>query len=166
MIIRPLAASDRDQIKNFYLAFSTEDRRKRFCCTISDDAISDYVDRLNFALHLVLGAFGDQAQLIGVAELAPGAKAREMAFSVREDLRSQYIGTRLLKRILCHASMRGVRKVFVMFLADNIPMRRMAIRAGMLVQTVSCEAHAWRDVLPPNAEDISQWEIDESISSA
>ncbi len=163
MIIRPLAASERDSIKNFYLAFNTEDRRKRFCCTVSDDAISNYVDGLNLALHLVFGAFGDQAQLIGVAELAPGAKAREMAFSVREDMRSQQVGTRLLERILCHASMRGIRKVFVTFLADNTPMRRMAIRAGMLVQTVSIEAYASRDILPPNADDIRQWAIDEAL---
>lgn len=163
MIIRPLAASDRDLIKNFYLALNTEDRRKRFCGTVSDDAISSYVDGLNFALHLVLGAFGDQAQLFGVAELAPGAKAREMAFSVRQDMRSQRIGTRLLARILCHASMRGIKKVFVTFLADNMPMRRMAIRAGMQVQVLSCEAYARRDILPPSAEDISQWAIDEAV---
>jgi GNAT superfamily N-acetyltransferase len=163
MIIRPLAASDRDLIKNFYLAFSTEDRRKRFCCTVSDDAISDYVGGLNFTLHLVLGAFGDQAELVGVAELAPGAKAREMAFAVRQDVRSQHIGTRLLARILCHASMLGIRKVFVTFLADNMPMRRMAIRAGMQVQIVSCEAYARRDILPPSAEDVNQWAIDEAL---
>ena len=163
MIIRPLAASDRDLIKNFYLAFSTEDRRKRFCCTVSDDAISGYVDGLNFALHLVLGAFGGQAELVGVAELAPGAKAREMAFAVRHDMRSQHVGTRLLARILCHASMLGIRKVFVTFLADNMPMRRMAIRAGMQVQIVSCEAYARRDILPPSAEDVNQWAIDEAL---
>lgn len=163
MIFRPLAASDRDLIKNFYLAFNTEDRRKRFCCTVSDDAITKYVDGLNFALHLVLGAFGDQAQLIGVAELAPGAKAREMAFAVRQDMRSKHIGTRLLARILCHASMRGIRKVFVTFLADNLPMRRMAIRAGMQVQIMSCEAYARRDLPPPSAEEISQWAVDEAV---
>jgi GNAT superfamily N-acetyltransferase len=163
MIIRPLAASDRELIKNFYLAFSTEDRRKRFCCTVSDDAICDYVDGLNFALHLVLGAFGDQSVLFGVAELAPGAKAREMAFAVRQDMRSRHIGTRLLARILCHASMLGIRKVFVTFLADNMPMRRMAIRAGMQVQIVSCEAYARRDILPPSAEDVNQWAIDEAL---
>ena len=163
MIIRPLAASDRNLVKNFYLALNSEDRRKRFCGTVSEDVISNYVDGLNFTQHLVLGAFGDHARLIGVAELAPGAKAREMAFTVRQDMRSQRIGTRLLARILCHASMRGVRRVFVTFLADDAPMRRMAIRAGMQVQIARGEAYARRDILPPNAEDISQWAIDEVV---
>jgi len=166
MIIRPLAASEQNVVKNFYLALSTEDRRKRFCCTVSDYAISNYVDGLNFTLHLVLGAFSDESQLIGVAELAPGATAREMAFAVREDLRSKYIGTRLMERILCHARMRGVRKVLAMFLADNTPMRKMAIRAGMLVQTVSGEVYASRDLPRPSADDIHQWAIDEAVGQA
>jgi len=166
MIIRPLAASEQNVVKNFYLALSAEDRHKRFCGAVSDYAISHYVDSLNFTQHVVLGAFCDQSQLIGVAELAPGAKARELAFSVREDLRSQNIGTRLMERILCHARMRGVRKVFAMFLADNIPMRKMAIRAGMLVQTVSGEAYASRALHAPSEGDVSQWAIDEAVSYA
>lgn len=163
MIIRPLAASEQNAVKNFYLALNAEDRRKRFCCTVSDYGISNYVDALNFTRHLVLGAFCEQSQLVGVAELAPSAKARELAFSVREDLRSQYIGTRLMERILCHARMRGVRKVFAMFLADNMPMRKMAIRAGMLVQTVSGETYASRALPVPSADDVSQWAIDETV---
>jgi GNAT superfamily N-acetyltransferase len=163
MIIRPLAASEQNEVKKLYLALNAEDRRKRFCCAVSDDAISNYVDGLNFAPHLVLGAFGDQSELVGVAELAPGAKAREMAFSVREDLRSQYIGTRLMERILCHARVRGTRKVFAMFLADNMPMRKMAIRAGMLVQTVSGEAYATREILAPSTDDVRLWAIDAAV---
>jgi hypothetical protein len=59
--------------------------------------------------------------------------------------------------------MRGVRKVFAMFLADNIPMRKMAIRAGMLVQTVSGEAYASRALPVPSADDVRQWAIDEAV---
>lgn len=151
MIIRTLAPSDLDALRNFYLALCPDDRRKRFCCSLSDDSVSRYVDSLNFLQHLVLGAFDDQSRLVGVAELAPGDKAREMAFSVRPDMRSRSIGTTLMERLLFHASLLGVKRVFVMFLSDNTPMRRMARRAGMRVETDGGESYAARELPAPDA---------------
>ena len=74
MIIRKITAFERDAVKDFYLALPADDRRKRFCCTLSDETISEYVGGLDFTRHTILGAFNEHAQLIGVAELAPGAK--------------------------------------------------------------------------------------------
>ena len=70
----------------------------------------------------------------------------------------------LLDRLLTRASMCGVRKVFVMFLSDNTPMRKMAQRAGMLVQTVDGESHAERELPAPSAEDLGRWIVEESLS--
>ena len=74
MIIRKITAFERDAVKDFYLALPADDRRKRFCSTLSDETISKYVGALDFTRHTILGAFNEHAQLIGVAELAPGAK--------------------------------------------------------------------------------------------
>jgi GNAT superfamily N-acetyltransferase len=136
MIIRPLTVFEREAVRQFYLSLSPDDRRKRFCCTLSDETIFKYVDRLDFSRDTILGAFDEQAQVVGLAELVRGAEESEMAFSVRPDRRGQKIGTRLIERLLLRARMCGVRKVFVMFLSDNIPMRRMANRAGMSVRSV------------------------------
>src|SRR5665647_1024741 len=46
MIIRPLTLCERESVRSFYLALTPEDRRKRFCCTLSDATLSKYVDRL------------------------------------------------------------------------------------------------------------------------
>jgi GNAT superfamily N-acetyltransferase len=164
MLIRPLTVFERENLRNFYLALSADDRRKRFCCTLSDDIVSKYVDRLDFARDTVLGAFDEHAEIIGLAELVRGPEASEMAFSVRPDRRGQKIGTMLLDRLLARASMCGVRKVFVMFLSDNTPMRKMAQRAGMLVQTADGESHAERELPAPSAEDLSLWILEESLS--
>jgi hypothetical protein len=48
MLIRTLTVFERDAVRNFYLAVSTDDHRKRFCCTLSDETISRYVGRLDF----------------------------------------------------------------------------------------------------------------------
>ena len=164
MIIRTLTVFERDAVRNFYLALSTDDRRKRFCCTLSDESISKYVDALNFTRHTILGAFNEHAQLIGLAELALGAEESEMAFSVRPDMRCQRIGTKLMERLLLRARMCGIRKVIVMFLSDNTPMRRMAKRAGMLVETDGGEAYASRELLAPSAEELYRWFIEEAIA--
>ena len=152
MIIRPLTVFEREDVRSFYLALSPDDRRKRFCCSLSDETISSYVDGLNFTRDTILGAFDEQAQLIGLAELVRGAEASEMAFSVRPDKRGQKIGTTLMERLLSRARMCGAKKVFVMFLSDNTPMRRMALRAGMSVQTANGESHAARELLPASAQ--------------
>ena len=164
MIIRPLTVFEREAVRSFYLALSPDDRRKRFCCTISDETISSYVDGLNFTRDTILGAFDEQAQIIGLAELVRGADASEMAFSVRPDRRGQRIGTLLMERLLSRARMCGAKKVFVMFLSDNTPMRRMALRAGMSVQTADGESHAARELLPASAQELTRWFLEEGLA--
>jgi GNAT superfamily N-acetyltransferase len=164
MIIRPLTVFEREAVRSFYLALSPDDRRKRFCCTLSDDTISKYVDRLNFTRDTVLGAFDAQARILGLAELVRGAEASEMAFSVRLDKRGQKIGTQLIQRLVQRARMCDVRKVFVMFLSDNTPMRKMALRAGMAVSSADGEAHAERELSAPSAEELASWFIEEGVS--
>jgi GNAT superfamily N-acetyltransferase len=164
MIIRPLTVFEREDVRTFYSALSPEDRRKRFCCSLSDATISNYVDGLDFTRDTVLGAFDAHAQLIGLAELVRGAKASEMAFSVRPDRRGQKIGTTLMQKLLSRAGMCGARKVFVMFLSDNTPMRRMALRAGMSVQTDDGESYASRELLPASAQELTRWYLEEGLA--
>lgn len=164
MIIRPLTVFEREAVRAFYLALSPEDRRKRFCCSLSDDTISGYVDRLNFTRDTVLGAFDERACMTGLAELVRGPAASEMAFSVRPDKRGQKIGTRLIEKLVLRARMCGVRKVFVMFLSDNTPMRRMATRAGMALSSADGEAQAQLELAAPSAQELAQWFIEESLS--
>ena len=110
MIIRPLTVFEREAVRKFYLSLSPDDRRKRFCCTLSDDTISSYVDRVDFTRDTILGAFDEQAKIIGLAELVRGTAASEMAFSVRPDRRGQKIGTRLIQRLMLHARICGIAK--------------------------------------------------------
>lgn len=164
MIIRPLTVFEREAVRNFYLALSPEDRRRRFCCSLCDDTICKYVDRLNFTRNTILAAYDEQAQLVGLAELIRGAEEGEMAFSVRPDKRGQKIGTLLLERLLTRARICGARKVFVMFLPDNTPMRRMALRAGMSVQTADGESHAERALPPASAQELNRWFLEEGLA--
>ena len=163
MIIRPLTVFERENVRNFYLSLSADDRRRRFCCTLADDTISKYVDRLNFTRDTVLGAFDEHAQIIGLAELVRGPKESEMAFSVRPDRRGQKIGTKLLESLIARARMCGLGKVFVMFLSDNTPMRKMATRAGMPVETAEGESQAALHLTAPSAEELGRWFVEQGL---
>ena len=164
MIIRPLTVFERENARNFYLSLSAEDRRKRFCCTLSDETISGYVDHLNFTRDTILGAFDERAQIIGLAELVRGPEESELAFSVRPERRGQKIGTMLIERLVSRARMCGASKVFVMFLSDNTPMRRMALRAGMSVRTADGESYAARELPPASAQELIRWFMEEGLS--
>lgn len=164
MIIRKLTEYEREDVEDFYLTLSADDRRKRFCCMLSDEALCRYVGSLEFMRHTILGAFNEHAQLIGLAELASGAEQSELAFSVRPDARSRGIGTRLMERLLLYAGICGIGQVVVMFLSDNIPMRRMAQSAGMTVSTGGGEAYASKELAGPSAEVLSSWFIQEAVA--
>jgi len=164
MIIRPLTVFERENVRNFYLSLSADDRRKRFCCTLSDETISRYVVRLNFRRDTILGAFDEHAQMIGLAELARGPDESEMAFSVRPDRRGQKIGSLLMEKLISRARLRGASKVFVMFLSDNTPMRKMALRAGLSVQTDAGESYAARRLAPASARELTHWLFEEGLA--
>ena len=164
MIIRPLTHYEREAVRSFYLSLSPDDRRKRFCSTVSDDTISRYVDRMNFTRDTVLGAFDECMLLVGIAELVHGPKESEMAFSVRPDKRGQKIGTKLIQKLVQRARMRKVVKVFVQFLSDNTPMRKMASRAGLALDTVDGESYAARELEEPSAEEFARWYMEENLS--
>ncbi len=164
MIIRPLTVFERETVRNFYFSLSADDRRKRFCCTLSDETISRYVDRLNFARDTVLAAFDERAHIIGLAELVHGPERSEMAFSVRPDRRGQKIGTSLMEKLISRARLCGARAVCVMFLSDNTPMRKMALRAGMSVQTDGGESYAARGLSPASAQELTHWLFEEGFA--
>lgn len=67
MIIRKLTEYERDTVKAFYLALSADDRRKRFCCMISDEGLSKYVASLNTVHLIILIAFSISIGLRGLA---------------------------------------------------------------------------------------------------
>jgi GNAT superfamily N-acetyltransferase len=164
MNIRTLTVFERDAVRDFYLSLSADDRRKRFCSALTDVSISNYVCGLDFERHTILGAFDESGELVGLAELALGAKESELAFSVRPDQRSQGLGTKLMERILLRARMGGIRKVVVMFLSDNTPMRKLATRTGMLVKADGAETYASLELAVPSNAEFNRWFIEEAIA--
>jgi len=164
MIVKPVTAVEREQMRRFYLSLAGDDRRMRFCSTASDGVVNGYVDRLDFTGRTILAAYGEEAEIIGLGELAPVGDKGELAFAVRADMRRQGVGTWLMRRLLARARMRGLREAFVMFLWENTPMRRLALRAEMSIACERAESFGSRRLEPATAAELTRWCLEDMVS--
>ena len=164
MIIRPLRAVERELVRKFYLALSRDDRRMRFCSVASDETVNGYVDKLDFTRTSVLAAYDEHAEIIGLGELAPVADGGEMAFAVRTDMRGRGVATCLMKRLLNRARTCGLHEVYVMFLPENTPMRKLALGARMSITTEDAVSYARRALDAPSAAELALWCTENMVS--
>lgn len=165
MIIRPVTAIERELVRDFYLALSEQDRWMRFCSVASDGVINRYVDSVRFDQTTILAAHDDKAETIALAELTPLGAAGELAFAVRENMRRQGIGGRLMTRLLGRARMHGLQTVYVMFLSENTPMRRLAVRAGMGITRASTEFRGWKALEPASAAELVRLCVEDAVAN-
>jgi RimJ/RimL family protein N-acetyltransferase len=135
------------------LALSEQDRYLRFGFIAGDAQIQRYVDGLDFERDEVFGVFNRRLQLIALAHLAYPAdenppKAAEFGGSVAAHLRGRGYGARLFEHAMLHARNRGIDTLFIHALSENLPMLRIARRAGATVERAGGESDAFLK-LPP-----------------
>jgi GNAT superfamily N-acetyltransferase len=130
-LIRKLWGGDRDLYRDHLLRLDSASRRSRFGGGVSDDFIHNYVDlspRLGSVLH---GFFADGV-LRGVGELRPLDESREAeaALSIERPWQNHGVGSALLERTLLSARNRGVKRLHMACLADNLPMQHLVRKFG------------------------------------
>jgi RimJ/RimL family protein N-acetyltransferase len=151
--IRSLGPGHRPRIMDHLLALSEQDRYLRFGFIAGDAQIQRYVDGLDFERDEVFGVFNRRLQLIALAHLAYPAdenppKAAEFGGSVAAHLRGRGYGARLFEHAMLHARNRGIDTLFIHALSENLPMLRIARRAGATVERAGGESDAFLK-LPP-----------------
>lgn len=70
VMVRELAANDRDALLAHFLALDDEDRLLRFGQIVPNHVIENYVRTMDFTRDTVFGVFDHQLELIGVGHLA------------------------------------------------------------------------------------------------
>jgi RimJ/RimL family protein N-acetyltransferase len=133
--VQRLNAKHRDEIARHLLQLPENDRRLRFGQAIRDEAIREYVERIDFDRDRVFGILGPALELAGIAHLAlaPAEKSAELGLSVDASQRVKGYGYALLQRAVLHAANLGYRALFMHCLAENATMMRLAKKAGLLV---------------------------------
>lgn len=150
MILRKLWAWEREQMRAHLLRLDAQDRRLRFGRAASDETIHRYCDRIDWPRTTVVSCFAGES-LRGIAELVrlPGDApvGAEVALSVDPAFRGRGVGAGLLGKTLMLARNRFVDTVFLLALAENEPVRRLARRFGASITTYA-DTSAGRIRLP------------------
>lgn len=142
--VQHLNRRHREDILRHLLQLPPEDRRLRFGHAVRDEAIRQYVDRIDFDRDRLFGILDPGLDLLGVAHLAldPAKKAAEFGVSVDPACRGRGYGFTLLERIVLHAAYLGYDTLFMVCLAENRIMLHLAQKAGLIVAIASGEADA------------------------
>jgi len=131
--IRKLVPAERQVFLDHLMRLDPLSRFMRFGGVVSDTALARHATRSLTDDTIMVGYFVD-GELRAVAELHPlpvrAGKPRsgEAAFSVERDWQGKGIGSALMRHLVLLAQNRGIQDVQVIFLANNGPMKRIAIQ--------------------------------------
>ena len=142
-----LTKGDRAAIKAHLLRLSSEDRRLRFFTTLSDEAVSSYVDGIDFERGRVFGVLNPDSLLVGVAQVSDvtdkdGHTSCEAAFSLDREERSHGLARRLMQAIINYCQDRGVSRLCMSCLRHNERMKALARSFGLKMRLDFDEVYA------------------------
>ena len=145
--IRSIGFGEREHISRHLLALSPSDRYLRFGYSASDEQVQRYVDGLNFDRDDVFGIYNRKLELIAMAHLAFAPSdvhtgCAEFGVSVSKHARGRGYGARLFDRAVINARNEGVGMLFIHALSENVPMLKIARKAGASVVRSGSESEA------------------------
>ena len=148
---RELSRLEREALERHLLSLDDEDRRLRFGVALPDQAINDYVSRIDFERDAAFGVFDDSLRLVAAAHLARCDSHAELGVSVLSPWRGRGAGAALLARSHTHARNWGIRALFMHCLSENGAMMHLARKQGMRIVTERGESDAWLELPPADA---------------
>jgi GNAT superfamily N-acetyltransferase len=134
-----LPAGARSIVTAHFLALSVRDRYLRFSSAAPLHLVTRYVDTIDFERDVVLGVHDsadrcdERGALVGVAHTAFEGDLAEFGVSVLPAHRGQGLAGTLLDRAVALARSRGMRRLWMQFLAHNVPITRIARKIGMRI---------------------------------
>ena len=163
-MIRKLWATEIVKFRDNMLRLDKESRRLRFAHFVSDAFIDDYASRMADYGSVVFGyLLGGQVR--AAAELRKlgdvWGKEAEAAFSVEAPFQDQGIGTELMGRVVRAARNRGLRRLYMSCLAENLKMQTIArkheaelrFEYGEVIGEIMPESPNYFSILAEAAED-------------
>lgn len=163
-MIRKLWPTEIDKFRDHLLRLDKENRRLRFAHFVSDAFIADYANRMADYGSLVFG-YLLAGQVRAAAELRKlgdvWGKEAEAAFSVEASFQDQGIGTELMGRVVRAARNRGLRRLYMSCLAENLKMQTIArkheaelrFEYGEVIGEIMPETPDYFSILAEAAED-------------
>ncbi len=145
---RHLNPSHRPALLAHFGALSRRDAYLRFGTYVGAESIASYVNGIDFDRSTVLGIYGEELELLGVAHLCPEQGVVELGISVLASARRRGLGALLMRRALSHARIVGADRLFMHCLAENGDLMRLARAAHAEISFSHDEADGFIHVPP------------------
>ena len=153
-----LGELDRPALATHFLALDREDRRLRFGAALSDEALREYVARIDFERDGLFAVQDERLQVIAAVHIATTGRAAELGLSVHPRARGRGYGDALFRRAVTFLRNRGVAEVFVHCLAENGAMMHLARKNGMRMSHSAGESDARLALDPATADSfVNEW---------
>lgn len=167
-IIKRLEDKHRDKCLEHFLRLDPDSVYLRFCSPLRDDALKNYVSRLNFERDGIFGIFDDELNIIGIGECAISEDKdfAEVGFSVEKTYQGNGLGNKLMKRIVRFAKAMNKHHLEMVCLRTNSISIHLAKKHGLHIQNdYSGESFATIDMenIDPSIENLSE-KVDDTIA--
>lgn len=152
---REAKPADLPAVVDHFARLSPECRRRRFCATLSVEALDQHAQALWDRSALTIAAFDGPlwgglfhraGPIRAMAELAVGGAEAEIGLSVDDSLRRRGVGTYLVQTAAWLLAPRGVSRVVAYTTPDNVAMVRLAMRLGGRIDRSSSDVEISFDV--------------------
>lgn len=177
--VKELQERDRRRVLKHFLSLETRDRLLRFGSVLSDDLVTNYVNRIDFQRDMVYGVYNRLFTLVGVGHLAFAPKdpapekdavttkerVAELGISVSKSVRGRGVGSKLFGRAAIHCRNNDIDTLYVHCLTSNQTMMHIAKKAGMEIHREYGEADAYLRLLPPDPASMLQEAMQEQLAT-
>jgi len=153
--VQRLTEASRPLLIRHFLSLGAEDVRLRFGVLISEAAIVQYVERIDFKIDAVFGVHDAELALSAVAHVGFTEDFAELGISVLPEHRGRGFGSALLARAADHVRNRFVTRLFMHCLAENAAMMHIAHKLGMTICVNSGEADAFIKLPPADPASVT-----------
>ncbi len=147
--LRRIHPLESEQVVAHLMRLDGHDRHLRFCCEVGEAQIRQHVAQIDWLRDAIYG-FDEDGAIRGLVEFMPDRAepptSAEVAFSVEARWRRQGFASRLMEMALAVALLNGMRKVHLVTLYENMPMRSIAHRYGFRVTVIDGEVFAVTDL--------------------
>jgi GNAT superfamily N-acetyltransferase len=155
LVVQALGNRHKGRILRHFLSLSDADRSLRFGNALSDEALAEYVAKLDCKQDALFGLSKIRGPLLALAHLAlrqaePGRRAQaELGLSVLAKERGQGLGSRLFSHALDYCLKLKIDAFYMHCLASNQTMLHIARQAGMEIVSQQGESDAYLQLTRP-----------------
>ena len=156
VVVPILTRIHKPNILQHLAALSADDLWLRFGSPMRQSALENYVNGIDFSSDRALGIYDPELKLVGFTHVGiePAKRCAELGISVSPEYRRRGYAEAMLRRALLHAAHLDLDQVYGYFRTANLPMMRLARKAGFDIAIHGSEGVASKQVekTPPGKQ--------------